>query len=503
MSTPSYPARLPAFFLAPLVVLVLALSISPTADAATTFNLVGRGSGHGIGLSAWGTYGYATKTDLTYKQILKHYYTGIGFGTTSNPSIRVLLNRGRSRIEISSQAQFTLRNSFRTETVPGDTMVTITWIADRKLYRVRWGDTTLEISGPITCKQGTRPLKLEQPNQNAGSAGMHYRGQLWVRHYDDGLTVVNKLALESYLRGVLPCEVYTSWPATALKTFAVAARTYTMRVRKPAATFDVYCTVRSQVYNGYDRERDSTDAAITATRGVIAKYDGQPILATYFSSSGGHTESIQYGWPGASPVPYLKGVSDPYETYDKSGISGAPSHHWPDNPIRMSAATMARKLGTYSSGNPTGVSGSLRAVYVTQRGTSPRVVSAWVIGSGGSHRIDGLQLRTKLALRSSWVYVTSMSLSASRRAVSPGGSATLSGRVYPARARGARVTLHIKTASGTTTRKVGTSRHAQILPSGASARYSTYSTRVAPRVTTTYWFSSGSSISSKVTVTVN
>ena len=41
--------------------------------------MVGRGWGHGIGMSQWGAYGYA-KHGWTYEQILKHYYTGISLG---------------------------------------------------------------------------------------------------------------------------------------------------------------------------------------------------------------------------------------------------------------------------------------------------------------------------------------------------------------------------------------------------------------------------------------
>ena len=53
-----------------------------------------------------------------------------------------------------------------------------------------------------------------------------YRGTLEVSLNAEGtLSVINELELEDYLRGVLPSEVYPSWPADALKTAAVAART--------------------------------------------------------------------------------------------------------------------------------------------------------------------------------------------------------------------------------------------------------------------------------------
>ena len=475
------------------LVCVLVLLVPATALGGTMFNLVGRGFGHGIGLSAWGAFGYAEKTDLTYKQILKHYYQGIGFGKTSNVSIRVLLNRGLSRVEVSSDAQFTIAGSKKSLTIPRYTVATIRWDADTKTYRIAWGDKHENLGSAPSCEAGDEPLKMQQPNMNAGSGGMHYRNKLWVRHYSDGLMVVNKLALELYLRGVLPCEVPASWPRTALRVFAVACRTYAVRSRR-AGPFDVYCTTASQVYNGYDRERAPTNQAIDDTSGEIATYGGRPILACFSSTSGGHTESIQYGWPGASPVPYLRGVSDPYERQDPTYAHGSPYHIWPENPIRLSASSVESKVG--------GIPGSLRTIYVVKRGVSPRVVYAYVVGSAGSRRIDGLQLRAQLALRSSWVYITTMSIARSRARVPSGGSVRMSGRIYPARPAGATVKLHIQSGGVTRTRDVRTYRHSQSLPNGSAARYSAYSCRLQPGVTTTYWYSSGSSISPKMSVTV-
>ena len=50
-----------------------ASAAAPGEDTMVT--VVGRAFGHGIGMSQWGAYGYATKTSLTYKQILRHYFT--------------------------------------------------------------------------------------------------------------------------------------------------------------------------------------------------------------------------------------------------------------------------------------------------------------------------------------------------------------------------------------------------------------------------------------------
>ena len=62
---------------------------------------------------------------------------------------------------------------------------------------------------------------------------------------------------------------------------------------------------------------------MSATSGQIVTYDGAPIVAYFFSSSGGHTESIQNEWLGSRPEPWLVGVPDPFDGADGHD----PYHH--------------------------------------------------------------------------------------------------------------------------------------------------------------------------------
>ena len=134
----------------------------------------------------------------------------------------------------------------------------------------------------------------------------------------------------------MPHEVPPSWPVEALKAQACAARAFALGLAQAEPGLDVYCDVRSQAYVGVGIEDRSTDAAVTATAGVVPVYKGKPIVAFYFSCSGGHTENIENGWPGAAPVPYLKGVDDPYDYYGSL-------HDW--GPLRRTAAQIGGPLG--------------------------------------------------------------------------------------------------------------------------------------------------------------
>ena len=373
-----------------------AAAAAPGAD--TMVNVVGRAFGHGIGMSQWGAYGYATKTSLTYKQILRHYYNGISFGTTPDRSIRVLLQRAMGAAHVTAATSYTVRGvnasgASVTRSVGGGSVTTVTWDKTLLKFRLTDGARIWRWSGPLTFLAGTTKLRSVDANQN-GSAGERYRGTLMVRHESDGLMVVNTLPLERYLYGVVPREMPASWPATALKVQAVAARTYALATLNTGQPFDVYCTTRSQVYDGFDGsggEQPGSTAAVQATAGVIATYGGTPITAYFFSTSGGMTESIENAWPGASPVPYLVGVSDPHEP--AAGYHSA----WPENPIRRTAAQVTADLGAYADpGNPDGVDGTLRTIFVTAKGDSPRIVTAYVVGSGGAHAITGPDLRGAL-----------------------------------------------------------------------------------------------------------
>jgi stage II sporulation protein D len=137
-----------------------------------------------------------------------------------------------------------------------------------------------------------------------------YRGRLEVfADARGGLTVVNVIALEDYVRGVVPNELSPGgYPAIeALKAQAVAARTYALKNRGQYAKdgFDLLPTTRSQVYGGLSTEHPLSTRAVEETRGLIATYAGEPINALYTSTCGGRTEHAENIFNEATP--YLRG----------------------------------------------------------------------------------------------------------------------------------------------------------------------------------------------------
>ena len=48
--------------------------------------VVSNGFGHGVGMSQCGMVGYAQEQGMGYRDILRHYYTGVSFGTVGSGS---------------------------------------------------------------------------------------------------------------------------------------------------------------------------------------------------------------------------------------------------------------------------------------------------------------------------------------------------------------------------------------------------------------------------------
>lgn len=126
----------------------------------------------------------------------------------------------------------------------------------------------------------------------------------------DGSNAVKTTEMEEYLRGVVPSEMPSSWPAEALKAQAIAARTYAMTRLRPEELYDVDDTTANQAYRrNYTKE--STDAAVTATAGRVLRYGGRLAQAVYCASNGGKTVSAKARW--GNDVAYLPARSDPYD----------------------------------------------------------------------------------------------------------------------------------------------------------------------------------------------
>ena len=208
--------------------------------------------------------------------------------------------------------------------------------------------------------------------------------------------VVNTIGLEQYLWGVVPSEMPDTWPAEALKSQAIVARTYALtHLQNGSGDFDVYPDTRSQVYGGISAESAPGRDAVNGTAGQVVLYKGELAQTFFFSSSGGRTANVQDVW-GSKPTPYLVSVPDPYDTL-------SPYHDW--GPLKMGALQLGKRLGSR---------GTLLDVR-TAAGADGRVRSVTLVGSKGSRTLPGSTVRAALGLRSTWFTIGTLSLTPPRR----------------------------------------------------------------------------------------
>jgi stage II sporulation protein D len=158
----------------------------------------------------------------------------------------------------------------------------------------------------------TVTVTTAQPGESLRLDAATYRGNLELRAgASGGLTVINHVGFEDYVRGVVPNELspVSFGQIEALKAQAVAARTYALRNlgQFTAQGYDICATPACQVYKGQSSEHPLSDQAVAETAGLVALHRGRPIVAYYTSTCGGHTEDDANVFDGDEP--YLKGVA--------------------------------------------------------------------------------------------------------------------------------------------------------------------------------------------------
>lgn len=147
--------------------------------------------------------------------------------------------------------------------------------------------------------------------------------------YRSNAESVEQMALEDYVIGVVASEMPADYEVEALKAQALAARTFAVAKMKnsdkdgdvPQGAL-VTDTVAHQVYQSkdelkekwedeFDSNWEKVETAVRATSGEIITYDGEPITASFFSTSNGFTENAEDYWE--QEVPYLKSVPSPWD----------------------------------------------------------------------------------------------------------------------------------------------------------------------------------------------
>jgi len=279
--------------------------------------------------------------------------------------------------------------------------------ADRLVARVPAGETwRIERNG--SRLRGIGPDGIASAWQGgslvaraSGSAliavnGKHYRGELLFVQGDSGISVVNRVRMDDYLRGVVPLEIGTSddRDIEAVKAQAVTARSYAYvhvgnRTTRP---YDVSASVNDQLYGGADAETAVANAAVNATRGVVLQYEGRVVNAPYHSACGGSTAAAEEIWRTNSE-PYLQRVSDQIPGTDRFYCDIAPRFRWTRTlDGETLRAALVRYLATYTA-TPGGYPGTPRDVQVDTRTPSGRIGTLKIATDRGNYVLRGNDIR--------------------------------------------------------------------------------------------------------------
>jgi peptidoglycan hydrolase-like amidase len=293
----------------------------------------------------------------------------------AEPTVRIGLTQNAATITIKSGAPFSIQQRTTRSATFGSALAidpgTSGPMAKSDLrYRL-----TVELDGGVVLVMPAGAhVRIEAPPAPLEIEGRGYHGALEVftntRHT---LTVVNELALEDYLRGVVPNELSPSTfgQIEALKAQAVAARTYIYRNLGQFANegYDVCSTDACQVYMGALTEDPLSTQAVVETRGTIATYDDKPINALYSSTCGGRTEDAENIFN--EKVPYLVSVSCEFKHPEPMPFATERSiPNWKDGVLAVARVARfgdaARFMGLPDRGEPSATDPASLASFIRQ-----------------------------------------------------------------------------------------------------------------------------------------
>jgi stage II sporulation protein D len=250
------------------------------------------------------------------------------------------------------------------------------------------GSATSRSAGPFLIRATT-------PGSFVTYEGKRYRGELVLTPNGSGILVVNRLGVESYLRGVVPLEIGDRKPGeqAAVEAQAVAARSYTYIHMQEAGNrgFDMYGSIQDQAYGGVDAEKPMPDAAVASTRGMVIKYAGRIINTPYSSTCGGSTAAVSEVWWRQSDQPYLQPVSDRIPGTNSFYCDPSPRFKWTTTfDADQLRTTLEKYLGTVTAASEPSVSAAN-----TQRLSLGRITGFRVEGRTASDRVRAVSIQTE------------------------------------------------------------------------------------------------------------
>ena len=320
---------------------------------------------------------------------------------TSEPELRIAIAVGGANASIGGSESGELFVSDATTGVPvGSVRPGARWVivadsADPSRLRLVRPDSTPPPTAPL---RGIAVVNVTE-NRFVVANGRRYRGRITVTAGRGGLTVVNRVGVESYVAGVVGPEIGARRPdeMDAVLAQAVVSRSFALknRGRWDAFGFDAYADTRDQVYLGVAVETNQVWDAVRRTAGQVLEYNGGVIDAYFHSTCGFSTAGVEEAFATARARPYLRPVSD-----DRGGghyyCDISPRFRWREEWDALKLRAILSR--TLSSVMPVAGDGLPRITDVTVSRTtrSGRVGELRIVFERGDIRIPGPDVRSVL-----------------------------------------------------------------------------------------------------------
>lgn len=329
---------------------------------------------------------------------------------TTEPSIRVCLAENSTSLSLTINGAYKLRYQ----------KVDIAALTHGSISLYFSAEGTPVASMPDRLIKFYSPLELDPADSSSLVAasgdpdgvtldGQTYPGSIEIVPEDNGsFRIINRLPLETYLRGVVPNELINNLRPDELQACmaqAIAARNYAFfrmsgsdafAAGPESKGFDVYSDTRDQVYSGIQGYKPLADSAVELTAGMIVEYDGQPARCFFCSTCGGHTAAVQNVWQGQAAVPYLQGVSDIDSATGEPFCIYNPNFYWTTSFSGRQVTNFVKRNLAMASPNYTGtiVTGSVAALKIIDRFPSHRVDSLEIkMDNGQTYYVRGDRTR--------------------------------------------------------------------------------------------------------------
>jgi len=320
---------------------------------------------------------------------------------TGEPELRIAIAVGTANASIGGPESGELFISDATTGVPvGSVPPGVRWVivadsADPSRLRLVRPDSTPPPTAPL---RGIAVVNVTE-NRFVVANGRRYRGRITVTAGRGGLTMVNRVGVESYIAGVVGPEIGVRRPdeMDAVLAQAVVSRSFAVknRGRWDAFGFDAYGDTRDQVYLGVAVETNQVWDAVRRTAGQVLEYDDGVIDAYFHSTCGFSTAGVEEAFATARARPYLRPVSD-----DRGGghyyCDISPRFRWREEWDALKLrAILSRTLSTVM---PVAGDGLPRITDVTVSRTtrSGRVGELRIVFERGDIRIPGPDVRSVL-----------------------------------------------------------------------------------------------------------